>query len=175
MARDGSVTRETCNSWPFRIRLTTDHLRWDSLKILPSKEFEEHILGNMNEASNNALEAWIPVELSIHDANTHETYSVKLAKKEAFWFKPTPFLDEKQRKEKPFYPYSTMMDQPCYDWEEARKEFAYSIEPFRHVVKKRNLNYNQEIGLRWSGSEAVKKLEFSVLYVPRLDLHSLRI
>ena len=46
---------EDSNSWPFRIRLTTDHLCWDSLKISPSKEFEEHILGNMNEASRKAL------------------------------------------------------------------------------------------------------------------------
>ena len=72
--------------------------------------------------------------------------SCKLAKKESFWFKPTPFSYEKPRKEK------TMTEQPtCYDLEEARKEFAYSIEPFRQVVSKRNLKYNQEIGLRWSG------------------------
>ena len=69
-----------------------------------------------------------------------------------------------------------MIEQPTYyDWEEARKEFAYSIEPFRQLVNKRNLNYNQEIGLQWSGTKAVEKLEFSVLYVPRLDLSSLRI
>ena len=69
-----------------------------------------------------------------------------------------------------------MIEQPtCYDLEEARKEFAYSIEPFRQLVNKRNLNYNQEIGLRWSGVKAIEKLEFSVLYVPRLDLSSLRI
>ena len=43
------------------------------------------------------------------------------------------------------------------------------------VVNKRNLNYNQEIGLRWSVTKAVEKLEFSVLYVPRLDSSSLRI
>ena len=69
-----------------------------------------------------------------------------------------------------------MIEQPtCYDLEEARKGFAYSIEPFRQLVNKRNLNYNQEIGLRWSGAKAVEKLEFSVLYVPRLDLSRLRI
>lgn len=185
MARDGSgigedssnKDKEVCsnlpedsNSWPFRIRLTTDHLCWDSLKISPSKEFEEHILGNMNEASRKALKAWLPVEISIYDVDTCETYPAKLAKKESFWFKPTPFSYEKPRKEK------TIMEQPtCYDLEEARKEFAYSIEPFRQLVNKRNLNYNQEIGLRWSGTKAVEKLEFSVLYVPRLDLSSLRI
>ena len=144
MARDGSgigedssiKDKEVCsnlpedsNSWPFRIRLTTDHLCRDSLKISPSKEFEEHILGNMNEASRKALKAWLPGEISIYDVDTCETYPAKLAKKESFWFKPTPFSYEKPRKEK------TMMEQPtCYDLEEARKEFAYSIEPFRQVT-----------------------------------------
>jgi hypothetical protein len=186
MAREGSDIeedigsnkgKEVCgNSWPFRIKLTTDHIRWDSLKISPSEEFEEHILHNLNEASHRALEAWLPVEISIYDVDTHETYPVKLAKKESFWFKPTPLFYEKPRKEKSFFSDATMMEQPaCYDLEEARKVFAYSIEPFRQIVKKRNLNYNQEIGLRWSGSKGVEKLEFSVLYVPRLDLSSLRI
>jgi hypothetical protein len=187
MAREGSCSNkckevcstfpaETNNSWPFRIKLTTDHVRWDSLKILPSKEFEEHILCNMNKDRHKALDEWNPVEIFIYDADTCETYPVKLAKKESFWFEPiTPFLDEKQRKGKPFCPNAETKKQPCYDLEEARKEFVYSIEPFRQIVRKRNLNYNQEIGLRWSSSKGVEKLEFSVLYVPRLDLHSLRI
>ena len=142
---------EDSNSWPFRIRLTTDHLCWDSLKISPSKEFEEHIVGNMNKASHKALKAWLPVEISIYDVDTCEAYPAKLAKKESFWFKPTPFFYEKPRKEKSTQPNATMMEQPiCYDLEEARKEFAYSVEPFRQVVNKRNRNYNQEIGMRWS-------------------------
>ena len=138
MAREGSDIeedigsnkgKEVCgNSWPFRIKLTTDHIRWDSLKISPSEEFEEHILHNLNEASHRALEAWLPVEISIYDVDTHETYPVKLAKKESFWFKPTPLFYEKPRKEKSFFSDATMMKQPaCYDLEEARKVFAYSI------------------------------------------------
>lgn len=164
------------NSWPFRIKLTTDHIRWDSLKISPSKEFEEHILGNMNKDSHDVLDAWKAVEILIYDVDIDETYPVKLAKKESYWFEPiAPFFDEKQRQGKSFCPNAEMKKQPCYDLEEARKEFAYSIEPFRQIVRKRNLNYNQEIGLRLSSSKGVEKLEFSVLYVPRLDLHSLRI
>lgn len=169
-----TLPAETNNSWPFRIKLTTDHMRWDSLKISPSKEFEEHILGNMNKDSHEVLDAWKAVEILVYDVDTDETYPVKLAKKESFWFEP--FSDEKQRKGKSFCPNAAAMKkQPCYDLEEARKEFVYSIEPFRQIVRKRNLNYNQEIGLRWSSCRAVEKLEFSVLYVPRLDLHSLRI
>ena len=91
---------EDSNSWPFMIRLTTDHLCWDSLKISPSKEFEEHILGNMNEASRKALKAWLPVEISIYDVDTCGTYPAKLAKKKSFWFKPTPFSYRSQERKK---------------------------------------------------------------------------
>lgn len=101
------------NSWPFRIKLTTNHMCWDTPKISPSKEFQEHILGNMNEASHKSLDEWIPVETSRFYADMRETYPVKLAKKESFWFERTPFYDKKPRKEK-LYPKAAMMKQPCY-------------------------------------------------------------
>ena len=67
------------------------------------------------------------------------------------------------------------MEQPtCYDLEEARKKFSYSIEPFRQVVSKRNLNYNQEIGLRWSGTKAVEKLEFFSFICTKVGLKQLK-
>lgn len=151
---------ETGIHWPLRIKLTTD-LRWDSLKISPSEELEEHILGNINMDSRRLLDAWIPIELSIYDVNISETCKVNLAKKESFWFELTP--------EKSCSLNAGMVEEPCYDVEKSRKEFSYSIEPFRQIKKRGNLNYGQEIGLRWSGSKSVNKLEFSVPYVPRLD------
>lgn len=171
-----SSAAEASHSWPVKIRLSTDHMRWNSLKMSPSKELQEQILGKMRETSRKQLDAWIPVEMFIYDVDTCETYKVKLAKKESFWFEPAPFLDEKEDP----YPSSSskrvLKEQPCSDLKKARKEFAYTIEPFRHIVKKRNLSYGHEIGLRWSGSKSIDKLEFSVLYVPRrLDLQSLRI
>lgn len=162
------VAKETRTSWPFTIKLTTDHIRWDSLKISPSKELEEHILGNINEASRKLLDAWIPIELYIDDVDTCQTYKVKLAKKESFWFEPTP--------ENTSWYNAAMVEEPCYDLEKKRKEFAYSIEPFRQIAKRRSLSYDHEIGLRWSGNKSNNKFEFSVLNVPNtLDIRNLRI
>lgn len=70
-------------------------MRWESLKILHSEALEEHIWVNIGEANRRVLEAWIPIDLSIHDVDTGETCKVKLAKKESFWFEPlTPFHHE---------------------------------------------------------------------------------
>lgn len=150
--------------WPFRIKLSADHIRWDSLKISPSKEFEEWILGHMSEGNRKAIEAWAPVNISIYDVDTCETYKAKMAKKESFWFDPMPCVGEKK---------STMKEPPCYDLEKARKEFVYSIEPFRYVVKRRDLRRDQEIGLRVSGNS--NDLEFSILYSPLLHIDSFRV
>lgn len=159
------LTNETTTSWPFTIKLTPDHIRWDSLKISPSKELEEHILWNIDEASRKLLDAWIPIELCINDVDTCETYKVKLAKKESFWFEPIP--------EKTSLYHEAMVEEPCYDLEKKRKEFAYSIEPFRQITKRRSLGYDHEIGLRWSSSKSVNIFEFSVLNGPGSDLRNL--
>lgn len=148
---------DTKNSdpWPMRMKLTTDIMRWDSLKISASKEFEDNTLRHMNERSRKALESWIPVKISIYDVDTCETYEANLSKKESFWFDPIPVVDEK-----PKMSFKTVM---C-DLEKARKKFAYSIQPFRHIIKKRNLQYDQEIGLRFSGGNVIVGFEFSVLH-----------
>lgn len=156
-------TPKTSDQWPFRIKLTTDHMRWDSLKISPSKEFEECILGHMNESSLKALESWIPVSIHIYDVDTCETYDAKLSKKESFWFDPMPVLGEKPKNG------AAMREPHCYDLKKAREEYAYSIEPFRHIIRKRGLKYDQEIGLRFSGGRVLVGLEFSVLHSSLLD------
>ncbi|KAJ7977994.1 hypothetical protein O6P43_007533 [Quillaja saponaria] len=150
------------NPWPIRIKLTTDNLLWDSLKVSPSKEFEDCILEHMNEESRKALDSWIPTNIEIYDVDTCETYKVKLVKKESFWFEPMPLK-------------ATMVEQPCYDLEEARETFAYSVEPFRHIARKRKLNYDQEIGFRFSSCKAVNRFEFSVLYSPIMDIHFIKV
>ncbi|ESW19055.1 hypothetical protein PHAVU_006G093000 [Phaseolus vulgaris] len=157
----------TNDVWPCKMKLTTDCMRWDSLKISP-KEFEESMLGHMNESSRKALESWIPVNISIYDVDNGETYDTKLFKKESFWFDPMPISGEKPMKGK------SMMEPLCYNLEKAREEFAYSIEPFRHIVRKRDLRYDQEIGLRYCGGNVVVAFEFSVLHSPPLDVRSLR-
>ncbi|KAJ1417104.1 hypothetical protein SESBI_16791 [Sesbania bispinosa] len=152
-------------AWPFRMKLTTDSMRWDSLKISPSKEFEECILGHMNESSRKALESWIPVNISIYDVDTCETYDTKLTKKEGFWFDPMPILGEKPKMSEcssPSFKVSVMGEPTCYDLGKAREEFVYSIEPFRHIIRKRDLKYDQEIGLRFSGGTMTVGFEFSV-------------
>ena len=58
----------------------------------------------MNKDSHKALKEWHFVEISIYEVDTHERYSVKLAKKLSFWSKPTPLFYENLRKEKYFYP-----------------------------------------------------------------------
>lgn len=178
--RSSSTAPESGNTWPYRMRLTTDHLRWDSLKISHSEALEEHILAKIGEANRGALEGWIPIDMSIHDVDTGETYEVKLVKKESFWFEPTPFVEERVilRKKKSFSIFCprNLKEVPCYDVEKTRKEFAYSIEPFRQITKKRGLSYGQEIGFRWSGCKLdIQRLEFSVLNVPRLDLLNFRV
>ena len=88
------------------------------------KEFEVHILGKMKKDSHRALEAWISIEILVYDVDTHEMYPLNLSKKQSFWSKTTPFIDQSLRKERSFYPNATMMEQPaCYDLEDARKSF----------------------------------------------------
>ncbi|KAJ0078941.1 hypothetical protein Patl1_22680 [Pistacia atlantica] len=118
----------------FRLKLTTDHIRWNSLKISPSQEFEDHILKKLDEASREVLDAWIPIEIHIIDTDIQETYRVKLVKKKSFWFEPLP--DVKQKKK-----------------DKAGNEFYYSLEPFKHIVKRRNLSCDKEIGLCWSAAK----------------------
>ena len=155
---------KTHDVWPCRMKLTTDCMRWDSLKISPM-EFEESMLGHMNESSRKALESWIPVKILIYDVDNGETYDAKLFKKESFWFDPMPDSGEK----------SSMKEPPCYNLEKAREEFAYSIEPFRQIIRKRDLKYDQEIGLRYCGGNVVVAFEFSVLHSLPLDIRSLRL
>ncbi|KAK7337801.1 hypothetical protein VNO77_18388 [Canavalia gladiata] len=162
-------TSKVSDLWPFRIKLTTECMRWDSLKITPSKEFEEHIVGHMNESNSKALKSWIPVNILIHDVDNRETYEAKLSKKESFWFDPMPILGEKSKKGE------CLREPPCYDFKKAREEFAYSIEPFRNIITKRGLKYDQEIGLRYCGDKVVEGFEFSVLHSSSLDIHSFRI
>lgn len=161
------------NYWPYRTKLTTDQLRWDSLKISEPKEFEETILRNMNEGSYRHLDEMIPIEISIYDVDICETYKVKLVKKEAFWFEPLPLVGEKSKKDMfPSHPFAKVSGKSNNNHTD-RKEFVYSIEPFRHIIKKRGLDYQQEIGLRWSGSKTIDRFDFSVLSSPRLSLYNL--
>lgn len=157
-----SVT-EANKSWPFRLKLTTDHIRWDSLKISPSQEFEDHILRRLDEASRKVLDAWIPIEIHIIDTDIQETYRVKLAKKKSFWFEPLP--DVKQKKKNTF----------SFHRDKARNEYYYSLEPFKHIVKRRNLSCDKVIELCWSGNRTIIKFDFSVVYSPRLELHNISI
>ncbi|KAL3030418.1 hypothetical protein AAZX31_03G218900 [Glycine max] len=150
-------TPRMSNPWPLRIKLTNDRMLWDSIKI-SSKEFEEFILGQMNESSRKSLESWIPVNILIYDVDNCETYDAKLFKKESFWFDPMPVLGEKPKKGE------SMKESSSYSLEKARKEFAYSIEPFRQIIRKRGLKYDQEIGLRYCGGQVVVAFEFSVLH-----------
>ena len=76
------------------------------------KEFEVHILGKMKKDSHRALEAWISIEILIYDVDTHEMYPLNLSKKQSFWSKQNPFIDQSLRKERSFYPNATMMQQP---------------------------------------------------------------
>ncbi|KAL5135990.1 hypothetical protein HKD37_03G008766 [Glycine soja] len=126
-------TPRMSNPWPLRIKLTNDRMLWDSIKI-SSKEFEEFILGQMNESSRKSLESWIPVNILIYDVDNCETYDAKLFKKESFWFDPMPVLGEKPKKGE------SMKESSSYSLEKARKEFAYSIEPFRQIIRKRALS-----------------------------------
>jgi len=158
------------DSWPIIIKLTTDCMCWDSLKISPSKEFEEYVLKHMNESSRKSLDSWIPVNVLIYDVDTCDTYDSNLSKKESFWFDPMPLVGEKIKVGKHSFSYSsssyeeTMWELPCYDLEKARKEFVYSIEPFRHIIRKRDLKYDQEIGLRFCGGNVTVGFEFFVLH-----------
>nr|KYP71243.1 hypothetical protein KK1_010492 [Cajanus cajan] len=157
------------------MKLTTDRMRWDSLKISPSKEFEECILEHMNESSRKDLESWIPVNIMIHDVDTCETYETKLSKKESFWFDPMPALGEKPKEgELSCSLKKSMREPPCYNLEKAREEFAYSIEPFRHIIRKRDLKYDQEIGLRYCGGKVVVAFEFSVLHSSLLGIRRIK-
>lgn len=157
MANDKGATK-TNNSWPIIIKLTTDCMRWNSLKISPYKDFEE-ILEHMNESSRKDLESWIPVNILIYDVDTCETYDATLSKKESFWFDPMPLVGEKSSSSK-----ATMWESPCYNLEKTREEFVYSIEPFRHIIRKRDLKYDQQIGLRFYGGNVIVGFEFSVLH-----------
>ncbi|CAK7340743.1 unnamed protein product [Dovyalis caffra] len=169
VCRNGS---ETSNPWPYRIKLTTDSMRWDSLKISPSREFNNLILENLSEDNCKALDMWKPIEVSIYDVDTQETYKVSLAKKEAFWFEPFP--DVGQRKVKSASS-NTTLEHYIYEFEQRRKEFSYSLQPFRHIIKKKSLRYDQEIGFCWSGNATVDRIDFSVLYSPKFASAQLKI
>ncbi|KAJ0013644.1 hypothetical protein Pint_19912 [Pistacia integerrima] len=54
--------REANKLWLFRLKLIIDHIRWDSLKISPSQEFEDHILRKLDEASRKEKD----VEIFVH-------------------------------------------------------------------------------------------------------------
>ncbi|WCJ43178.1 hypothetical protein M5689_023940 [Euphorbia peplus] len=125
---------ESIRNGGFKINLTTDSMRWDSLKIDSSTEFEQNILQKFPSASFEALQQWHPIELLLHDVDTDEYYSVNLKKKESFWFEPLPDVGSKKEK--------TM--ERCVS---GLKEFAYCLEPFRHIIKKRSLSYDHHIGL----------------------------
>ncbi|KAJ6413946.1 hypothetical protein OIU84_006701 [Salix udensis] len=115
---------------------------------------------------------WKPVEVSIYDTDTHETYKVSLAKKEAFWFEPFP--DAAHRKVKKSAASNKTLEHYMNELEQRSKDFSYSLQPFRHIIKKRSLIYDQESGLCCSGNETVvDRIDFSLLYTPRLHLHSL--
>ncbi|EEF49814.1 conserved hypothetical protein [Ricinus communis] len=164
---------DTKSPWPYRVKLTPDSMRWDSLKISPSREFEDIILQNISAASHKALETWQPIEISIYDVDTHETYKVHLAKKESFWFEPLPDIGQKQQKSAT----SGIITAPKSSYESKEmiaENFAYSLQPFRHIVKKRGLSYDQEIGLNWSGNRIVNNIDFSVLQAPRFGLQDIR-
>ncbi|KAJ6305854.1 hypothetical protein OIU78_021222 [Salix suchowensis] len=153
-------------------KLAVDSMRWDSLKISPSREFNNHILENLSEANRKDLDMWKPVEVSIYDTDTHETYKVSMAKKEAFWFEPFP--DAAHRKVKKSAASNKTLEHYMNELEQRSKDFSYSLHPFRHIIKKRSLIYDQEIGLCCSGNETVvDRIDFSLLYTPRLHLHSL--
>ncbi|KAL5786566.1 hypothetical protein ACOSQ2_008958 [Xanthoceras sorbifolium] len=176
---ESSRDPEVDMSWPFRFKLTTDSLRWDSLKISPSDQFEEHIVAKLDETSRNFLVAWRPVEIHIIDVDIHETYRVNLIKKESFWFEPLPDVVQKKQKQKKkkknkytcCYNLPEIEQESTHDMkiENVSEEFAYSVEPFKHIVQKRNLSYGHEIGLRWSGTRTTIKYDFSVLYEPRVQ------
>ncbi|GLT38303.1 hypothetical protein SLA2020_125600 [Shorea laevis] len=144
---------EKCSPWPFRIKLTRDHLRWDSLKISPLKEFEERIISILEEDNRKALDAGRPIQVQMYDIDTNETYEVNLVKKQAFWFEPFPDIGQKPEKRK-------------------GEQFAYSLEPFKHIAKKRDLSCGMEIGIRQSDAKTSNKLEFSILYAAKLHLRS---
>ncbi|KAL6278647.1 hypothetical protein ACE6H2_022248 [Prunus campanulata] len=59
-----SSAAETDTSWPFKLKLKLANLCTDLLKLDPSKEFEEHIVGAMSEANRKLLEDWKPVYIS---------------------------------------------------------------------------------------------------------------
>lgn len=165
-----SSSMENNNPWPFRIKLTTDHLRWDSLKISPSIELEEHILAKLDEVSHLSLDQQRPIEISIYDMDTCETYKVNFAKKESFWFEPFPDIEKINQRMSSTINTRTM--ECLYDRQQrSGNEFFYSIEPFREIQKKRNLRCDVEIGFRWSGSsETSNQFEFSVLHVPWMTM-----
>lgn len=180
--RDEGATEsetETPSPWPFRLKLTSDHLRWDSLKLSPSNEFKEHILANLDETSRNCLEAMKPIEIQIVDVDINETYQANLVKKDLFWFEPIPGMVSKKKSHSrsKTFPIAKCCYRPRAIDEEFSSDLravdsdevcAYSVEPFKHIVKKRNLSYDYEIGLRWSETEPIVKYEFSVLYTPMI-------
>ncbi|ONI04555.1 hypothetical protein PRUPE_6G327900 [Prunus persica] len=110
----------------------------------------------MSEANRKLLEDWKPVYISVCDvtdaADTCQTYSMKLEKKESYC-----------------RPLLTLIDLT-----KAREHFFYTIGPFGRIVDKRKLLVlsDREIGPRWSDNNK-DTLEFTVFPVPRLDLRTL--
>lgn len=65
LSDDGTIFNENghqenncIEGWPFKLKLTSDHIRWDSIKIPPSNEFEQHILSNLDEGSRRILDSF---------------------------------------------------------------------------------------------------------------------
>jgi len=50
-----------------------------------------------------------------------------------------------------------------HESEQRRKYFSHSLQPLRHIIKKRSLIYDKEIGLCCSGNETVDRIDFSLL------------
>jgi len=50
-----------------------------------------------------------------------------------------------------------------HESEQRRKDFSRSLQPLKHIIKKRSLIYDKEIGLCCSGNETVDRIDFSLL------------
>ncbi|KAM1799502.1 hypothetical protein ACFX12_033432 [Malus domestica] len=152
------VAAETSTPSPFKIKLEVDHLHTGVLKIDPSKEFEEHIVGNMTAANQKLLHEWKPVEFTFKDVDTDQTYTITLQKTASY-----KFLSDQSK------------EQEAIDMRKAKDDFFYTIRPSSRAMDKRQLMTfgDQGIGMPWTAPSVDSNkpaLEVSVLYVPRLDL-----
>lgn len=94
-----------------------------------------------------------------------EIYKVSLVKKKSFWFELIPGF--KQKVKTCFFYKLAKKKKNHYKSEQKQAgelDFAYSIEPFGEIVKKWNLGFGDELGLRFSSCQKnVISLDFSVL------------